>query len=59
MADEVSLFLREHDICNDVDFYSIVREYVFGRRANEGTARDRSFIKDVYFLQAIIFSTII
>lgn len=30
MADELSIFLRNNGIRNDVDFYGMVRDYVFG-----------------------------
>ena len=51
MADELTTFLRKNGIRADVDFYGMVRDYVFGSKsANDAERlRNRCFIKQCLF----------
>ena len=51
MADELTIFLRRNGIRNDVDFYGIIRDYVFGSKAANDSerCRNRFFIKQCLF----------
>ena len=51
MADELTTFLRDNNIRADVDFYGIVREYVFGSKSSNDAERHRNrhFVKHCLF----------
>ena len=51
MADELIAFLRSTGILNDVDFYGIISDYVFGSSLSSYAEkhRNRSFIKQCLF----------
>ena len=51
MSDELVTFLRSNGIRNDVDFYGMIRDYVFGSKSSSDAERQRNrhFVKHCLF----------